>query len=286
MASDNLTGILQQLDKLKGWLDYFRPFPASVVAELKKFYDVRYTYHSNAIEGNTLSQSETEMVLEKGITVGGKTLTEHLEVIGHKEAIDYIEELARKETPVGEWEIRQIHSLILRTIDQVTAQNHAGRYRTLDVRAAGTGHLYPPHYQIAERMERFVKWLSEEDIPPLHPVERAAQTHYRFVAIHLFQDGNGRVARLLMNLMLLREGYPIAVIPNEARSAYIDSLVHAQNQDDDCVPLTLLVAGAVRDSLVEYLRILSTTPDSQGRGQPFYQEILGYLNTSVSHGGE
>ena len=123
---------LQQVDKLKGWLDSFRPLPLTVVAELKKLYDVRFTYNSNAIEGNTLTPSETALVLETGITIGGKTLREHLEVIGRKDAIDYIETLTQLEE-VGECEIKQIHNLILRSI----APQEAGCYRQLDVKAAG-----------------------------------------------------------------------------------------------------------------------------------------------------
>jgi hypothetical protein len=132
----------KQIDKLKGWLNSFRPLSPIMVAGLKKLYDVEFTYNSNAIEGNTLTQSETEIVLFKGITIGGKTLEEHLEVIGHKDAIDYVETLARQDKAIGEWEIKQIHNLILRKI----APEEAGRYRQLDVKAAGTNYLYPAHY--------------------------------------------------------------------------------------------------------------------------------------------
>jgi Fic family protein len=245
---------LEQLDKLKIRLDSFRPFPPAVVAELKKLYDVRFTYHSNAIEGNTLTQSETEMVLEHGITVGGKTLAEHLEVIGHKEAIDYVEELAGQNVAIGEREIKDLHSLIMRGIDR----SEAGRYRTLDVRAAGTEHVYPPHFRLQELIESFVEWLNSSAAAKLHTIERATEAHYRLVSIHPFRDGNGRVGRLLMNLILLRGGYPIAVITNERRKEYIDALVYAQDRQDDTGRLLDLVADASRDSLIEYLRILST----------------------------
>ena len=112
----NLSEKLQKVDRLKAWLDSFRPLSPTLVAELKKLYDVRFTYHSNAIEGNSLTQRETELVLETGITVGGKTLREHLEVIGHRDAIDYIEMLTRSDSAIGEWEIQQIHNLIIRAI--------------------------------------------------------------------------------------------------------------------------------------------------------------------------
>lgn len=266
---------LEQLDKLKGWLDSFRPFPPAVVAELKKLYDVRFTYHSNAIEGNTLTQSETEMVLEHGVTIGGKTLAEHLEVIGHKEAIDYIEELAAQNTAISEREIKDLHSLIMRGVDR----DEAGRYRTLDVRAAGTEHVYPPHYQLQDLMTGFVEWLNSVAANQLHPVEYATEAHYRFVSIHPFRDGNGRAGRLLMNLILLKHGYPIAVITNQRRKKYIDALVYAQEHHDDSSRLLELVADANRESLIEYLRILSTADESRGKGAPFYQEMLETLKT-------
>lgn len=269
---------LQQIGKLKSWLDSFRPFHPTVIAELKKLYDVRFTYHSNAIEGNTLTQSETEMILEKGITVGGKTLKEHLEVIGHKEAIDYVEELARKDAPVSEREIRDLHSLIMRNIDR----DEAGRYRRLDVGAAGTEHVYPPHFQLSELMEGFAEWLPSETAKRLHPVEYAAEAHYRLVSIHPFRDGNGRTARLLMNLLLIRQGYPVAVIMNERRKEYIDSLAYAQANNDEIGRLINLIAEASREAIVEHLRILSTAYESKGKGLPFYQEMLAFLREQAS----
>ena len=149
----NLSGKLQLVDRLKSWLDSFRPLSPTVVAELKKLYDVRFTYHSNAIEGNTLTQRETELVLETGITIGGKTLREHLEAIGHRDAINYIETVMQSGTLIGEWEIKQIHTLILRAI----APEEAGRDRQLDVKAAGTEYLYPPHYLLNDLMPEFIE---------------------------------------------------------------------------------------------------------------------------------
>lgn len=264
---------LQLLDKLKSWLDSFRPFPPDVVGELKKLYDVRFTYHSNAIEGNTLTQSETEMILEKGITVGGKTLREHLEVVGHKEAIDYIEELAQTATPIGEREIKDLHSMVMRGVDHM----EAGRYRRLDTKAAGTEHLYPAHYLVQELMEVFVRWLDSAPGKNLHPIVYATQAHYRFVSIHPFKDGNGRTGRLLMNLMLLRSGCPVTVIPNEKRKEYIEAIVYADQNNEDTGNLVDLIADASRESLVESLRILSTAYGSKGKGLPFYQELLVML---------
>lgn len=223
---------LAQLDQLKRWLDSFRPLPPAILEELKQRYDVRFTYNSNAIEGNTLTQNETELVLSKGITIGGKTLAEHLEVIGHEEAINYIETLAQARAPIGEWEIRQIHNLILRKI----SPTEAGQYRQLDVKAAGTEYVYPPHYQLPELMNEFVGWLVAE-ATNLHPVVAATEAHYRFVSIHPFRDGNGRTGQLLMNLLLMRAGFPIAIIANQQRQAYIEALVQGQSSQDDMGPL-------------------------------------------------
>ncbi len=267
---------LARTDKLKSWLDDFRPLPVAIVRELKKLYDVRFTYHSNAIEGNTLTQSETEMVLEKGLTIGGKSLIEHLEVIGHKEAIDYVESLARQQTAITEREIKDIHSIIMQGIER----EEAGRYRRMDVRAAGTEHVYPAHLVLQDLMEEFVRWLNSSAAEQIHPIELASQVHYRFVAIHPFRDGNGRTGRLLMNLVLLRRGYPITVISNQRRKEYIDSLVYAQSTGDDIVLLRELVADAVTDSLIEILRVLATAEDSMANRKPFYAEMLTALQPS------
>jgi Fic family protein len=267
---------LERIDKLKAWLDEFRPFEPTIVAELKKLYDVCFTYNSNAIEGNTLTQSETELVLTKGITVGGKTLDEHLEAIGHKEAIDYIEHLAQQDTKINEWEIKQIHNLILRKI----TPDEAGSYRTLDVMAAGTNYRYPPHYLLSQLMGDFASWLNSEAALSLHPVEYASIAHYRFVSIHPFRDGNGRTARLLMNLLLIRSGYPIVVINNQIRNDYINALAYGQQNQDDLSQLYDLVFDAANSSLVEVLRMLVTARSSRGKGQVFYQEIADFLDRS------
>jgi Fic family protein len=264
----------EQLDRLKSWLDSFRPLSPIIVEELKKLYDVQFIYNSNAIEGNTLTQSETELVLSKGITVGGKTLIEHLEVIGHKDAIDYVESLSQQKQALGEWEIKQIHNLILRKI----APEEAGKYRQLDVKAAGTNYLYPAHYLISQLMNDFIDWLNSEAAQNLHPVEFATVAHYRFVSIHPFRDGNGRTGRLLMNLLLLRVGYPIVVISNQQRNNYIDAIAYGQKNSDDVSQLVDLVLSATKSSLIETLRLVVTAADSRGRGKPFYQEMMAILD--------
>jgi Fic family protein len=268
---------LEQIDLLKGWLDGFRPLEPTIVAELKKIYDVRFTYNSNAIEGNTLTQSETELVLTKGITIGGKTLDEHLEVTGHGEAIAYIEALAQQATEIKEWEIKQIHNLILRKINP----DEAGSYRTLDVMAAGTNYRYPPHYLLSQLMGDFAIWLNSEDALKLHPVEYATIAHYRFVSIHPFRDDNGRTGRLLMNLLLIRAGYPIVTIDNQIRNEYINALAHGQQNQDDLEPLLDLVCDGAIASLVETLRLVVTAASSRGKGEGFYREMVEFIDRGL-----
>jgi Fic family protein len=234
---------MNELERAQEWLAAMRPLPAEVLAELRRRYEVRLTHHSTAIEGNTLTQSETEIVLEKGITIAGKSLTEHLEIVGHKEALDFVYELAHLETPIREREIREIHALVMK------GQNGSGgAFRMIDVRAAGTGFVYPSHLRVQELMADFVVWLEKAD----NPVDFAADAHLRFVTIHPFPDGNGRVGRLLMNLILLRAGYPIAVIPVERRAEYIDALVAAQATENDSA-FRRLVSEAVEESLRDTL---------------------------------
>ncbi|MEP6490968.1 Fic family protein [Microcoleus vaginatus GB2-A3] len=140
-----------------------------------------------------------------------KRKREHLEVIAHRDAIDYIEMLTRSDTAIGEWEIKQIHNLIIRAI----APEEAGRYRQLELKAAGTEYLYPPHYLLLGLMREFIQWLNSDKIRSLHPLELAAKAHLRFVSIHPFRDGNEPTGRLLMNLLLLRAVYPIVIISNQ-----------------------------------------------------------------------
>lgn len=263
---------LAQLNQLKDWLDHFRPLSGPVLAELKQRYDVQFTYNSNAIEGNTLTQSETELVLSQGITIGGKTLTEHLEVIGHKAAIDYIETLAQTDTAIGEWEIRQIHNLVTRQI----APTEAGQYRQLDVRAAGTDYHYPPHYLLPELMAAFAEWLTSA-VADLYPIAYAAEAHYRFVSIHPFRDGNGRTGRLLMNLLLLKAGFPIVVVTQGRRQAYIEAIVAGQRSQDDGTALLLLIIEAARMALIDTLALITSATDSRTQGQPCYEDVVAFL---------
>lgn len=238
---------LEQITHKKERLDKRRPLSSSLLRKLEEYFDVEWTYHSNAIEGNTLTRRETQLILQHGLTVGGKPLVEHLEAINHKYAIDFVEMLAEADTPIMEHTLRQIHTLILRTIDD----EEAGRYRRGQVRITGTEYVPPEAASVPALMQEFIAWLTSADAATRHPVETAALAHFQLVHIHPFVDGNGRTARLLMNLCLMRAGYPPAVIRNEDRAAYYTALdeAHAGETED----FVILVADAVERSLDIYL---------------------------------
>ncbi|PZV15395.1 MAG: Fic family protein [Leptolyngbya sp.] len=243
------------IDQLKAELDFCRPLPTPVVSKLEKVYTVQYTYNSNAIEGNTLTQRETEMVLEKGITVGGKTLVEHLEVIGHRDAVRYIEALAQSKAPnqFTEWEIRQIHNLIMRSV----SPDEAGQYRNLDVRSAGTVYHYPTAFLVPALTKDLIDWL-HLSTSSLHPVEYAAIAHLKLVTIHPFRDGNGRTARLVMNLILISQEYPIVSIPSEKWAEYIDVIVEAQQNHKKQLFVELVLHSTVQ-SLQDTLEVVRSS---------------------------
>jgi Fic family protein len=242
--------ILAPLDEKKARLDAARPLPPGVVAKLKEYFDVEWTYHSNAIEGSTLTLAETRLVLLDGLTVGGKSLQEHLEAINHKHAIDFVEALAAKLEPITEHNIRQAHALILRTIDD----ENAGAYRKGQVYVTGSTYVPPAGIEVPPLMHELVAWINSAEAADLHPVEQAALAHFRLVHIHPFVDGNGRAARLLMNLILIREVYPPAVIRHERRPEYYDALDRAHEGDTD--PFVALVAEEAERSLDIWLAMV------------------------------
>ena len=200
---------------------------------------VRWTYHSNAIEGNTLTLQETKVVLE-GITIGGRSLREHLEAINHREAIRFLETLVNENDILRETDIKSLHSLILRGIDDT----NAGIYRNINVRISGARHMPPDFLHVPELMHAFAKWYQAK-AAALHPVERAARVHSDFVKIHPFVDGNGRTSRLLMNLELLKSGFPPVVLPVERRLAYYEALDRAHVNEDFQPFVSLITEQAV-----------------------------------------
>ncbi|MGE6369965.1 Fic family protein [Planococcus kocurii] len=241
-----------RVDELKNQLDQHRPLPPAAVKNLRDVYRVEWTYNSNAIEGNTLSLIETKVVMEDGLTIGGKRLQEHFEVINHAEAISFIEEQVTETEPLDERTLKTIHHLILKNIDD----ENAGRYRSINVRISGSQHE-PPHFlQVANDMQELFAWYQQEK-ERLHPVELAALFHFKFVYIHPFADGNGRTARLLMNLILMGHGFPPAIVKAEdiQRLTYYEALETASTQGNT-QPFVELIAQCVEESLTTYLKAI------------------------------
>jgi Fic family protein len=251
--------LYSQLDHKKGRLDGFRPLPPELVTNLDEWFRVELTYTSNAIEGNTLTRSETALVVEKGITVKGKTLVEHLEAINHAHAIDYVKGLVgKRRQELTRGDILDIHSLVLQKINDTSA----GRYREVDVELAGIDFELPNHLQVPNLMEDFLAWLTGDNSD--HPVKVAADAHLKLVTIHPFIDGNGRTARLLMNLLLMQEGYPPALVRKEDRNDYIDSIGLAQQMNDSDFYYEL-IAQSVERSIDVYLKALNPEKDQRFR---------------------
>ncbi|MGB1310595.1 MAG: Fic family protein [Leucothrix sp.] len=237
------------LSSKKSQLDAFRPLPPELVINLDDWFKVELTYTSNAIEGNTLTRQETALVVEKGLTVSGKSLNEHLEAHNHAKALDYVNQLVGKpSSSITESDILEIHHLILRSIDDA----NAGRYRSVPVRISGSLVVLPNHMKVPRLMTGFVEAIRDK-ANSLHPVELAIFAHYELVTVHPFADGNGRTARLLMNLILMQNGYPPAIISKRQRARYIKSLEQAQ-LGGSRVEFDKLIAKAVDKSLDIYLK--------------------------------
>lgn len=255
----NLHALLARIDIKRAELDRQRPLSAAEAGRLREYLDVEWIYHSNAIEGSTLTRQETLVVLKHGLTVGGKPLVEHLEAINHQAAIGWVEQLAARPAPPSEADILALHRLVLRSIDDA----NAGVYCQAQVYIAGSAFVPPSGRAVPGRMAEYTAWLARTgDVQAagqrLHPVTRAAHAHFWLVDIHPFVDGNGRVARLLMNLLLLQAGYPIAIIRQEDRAAYYAALEAGHEGRLD--PFLLLVAEAVDRTLDLFLA--ATVDDS------------------------
>jgi len=214
-----MENLYDDLNRKKAALDKQRPLTRGSLEALNAWYDVELTYTSNAIEGNALTRNETADILEKGIIVAGKPLKDHLDAVGHKEALDYVRELADRKEPVREGDVRQIHQLIVGRVDP----SDAGQYSHHQRQILGSLLVLPSPAQIPPLMGEFGQWLVRETATAPAP-DTAFDAHEKLVTIHPFSDGNGRTARLLMNLLLIKGGFPPVVIGPEHRVAYLDGL--------------------------------------------------------------
>lgn len=250
---EELDILLHDCDTLKERLSELRPLPADALQKIEEAYNIEYTYESNRIEGNTLTLQETELVVNEGVTIAGKSMREHLEAINHAEAIDYIREFAKSDIEISERTIKEIHALVLHGINR----ENAGRYRTVPVMISGSTHVPPQPYLIEKLMEDFILSFRELETEGTNPVLIAAYLHDELVRIHPFIDGNGRTSRLLMNLYLLRKGYTLVNLKgsDNDKLAYYKAL-EASHTKKQPKAFQALVAEAEKVSLLRYLSIL------------------------------
>jgi len=238
---------LKEIDKLQKEINSYRPLPANTLNQLKEYYRVGLTYTSNALEGNSLTETETKVVLEDGITIGGKPIRDYYEALGHSEAYDYIYKLA-KYRGFSEEDVKKLHKLFYHRIDEA----RAGKYRKEKVFISGSKYPLQSSEKLPGLMAEFIGRIKEIE-KKNHPVEYAALVHKEVAFIHPFIDGNGRVARLLMNLVLLQKGYVIAIIPPILRRDYINALEKAHVEDKE---FRRFIAERIRETQKDYLRLL------------------------------
>lgn len=248
--STSLEKILKEIDLLKEKLDSYKQFDSF---KIRKALELEYTFESNRIEGNTMTLRETDMVINEGLTISGKSMREHLEAINHQEAIGFIKDLMSKNNSLNERDLLSIHNLILRGI----IPEDAGRYRKVQVMIQGSSHMPPQPLLLQQEMEEYFIWY-EINKNKLHPVILAAEMHERLATIHPFIDGNGRTSRLIMNLILMQKGYLIANIKGdyENRMRYYQSLETAQTKKDK-EDFLLFIAQTQKESLEKYIAILT-----------------------------
>jgi len=256
-------------------LDNHRPLPPDAVKRLRDAMEIEYTYNSNAIEGNTLSLRETQLVIREGLTIGGKSLIEHLEAKNHPKAIEYVEGLTNRS--LEESNILKVHEMIFSGILE-----NAGNYRNAQVYIEGSDYMPPPAFEVPTLVKELLEWLTTNP-EELRPIETAAVFHYKLVSLHPFDDGNGRVARLLMNLLLLKNGYPFTVIKNVDRRRYYDTLRKADH--NDLKPFVNFIARCVEQSLDLYLSAIQPSDEKNkllsladaSKSTPYSQEYLSLL---------
>ncbi len=244
-----LASLITTISDKKAELDRLRPLVPLALTQLERATDLELTYTSNAIEGNTLTQIETNLVIEHGITIGGKKLKDHLEAIDHHDALHYVRELALARSPFAEIDVRNLHALVMQRSDPEIAGRYATASRYVNTNVGR--HRFPSPTEVPALMGFFSAWLKTASGLP----EVAFAAHHRLVDIHPFDDGNGRTARLLMNLLLIRGGYPPVSVRPEDRLAYLGALQDAQTGHED-EAFQLLLHQRLDAALDEYLTAL------------------------------
>lgn len=240
-----MSNVIEEIDRLKEELDALRPLPSDVLGRIEQKLRIESNYHSNAVEGNSLTLGETRSLILHGLTAHGKPMRDHLDIEGHDEAIKAMEDAVRRNESLNEVFIRNLHKVLLKEPyenDAITPDGQpvkrriaVGEYKTQpnNVRTS-TGEIYyfTPPDQMKSAMSDLIDWYRRQEDEGEHPIVIAATFHYRFIRIHPFDDGNGRMARLLMNMILIKYGYTVAVVPVEERGQYIGMLEQADKTED------------------------------------------------------
>lgn len=277
--------LIKRIDEKHQAIEKHRPLPPSVVAKPREQFAIEMTYNSNAIEGNRLTLQETYLVISEGITVKGKSLKDHLEAKNHHEAIQFLYELLEKDKrhTISEHLIRSLQQMIVSESDPEVA----GKYRTGNVMITGSKHTPPDAFEVPKLMHDLVAWIKKND-GKMHPVELAALAHHKIAHIHPFFDGNGRTARLLMNLLLMTKGYPLVVILKNDRKKYYSALDKADG--GDATAIEKLIAQAVERSMNIYLKAIGKKQGPKTKLVPLSKLAAGtkfsekYLNLLARSG--
>lgn len=242
----NLQPINDRIFDKKDKLQNHRPLSHHALQKIKEALAIEWTYNSNSIEGNTLNLRETQMILQEGVTISGKSLKEHFEAVNHEKALEYLYTLVEKDVLMSSSDILSLHAIVLQNIED----NFAGRIRNAGVRIAGANFTPPNALKVSSLLDELFSFVNENPLG-LNPVELATIYHHKFVYIHPFFDGNGRTVRLAMNLLLLKEGFPPAIILRNDRKKYYDGLNSANKGNYE--KLNLLMLQAIERSLDIYL---------------------------------
>ena len=238
----------KEVDEKLAKLNSKRPLSKESIESLRNAINLEWTYNSNGIEGNTLTLKETKVVLE-GITIGGKSVREHIEAINHENAIEYLEGLLKDKSEISEWNIKGLHQLIIKGIDD----SNSGKYRNENVVISGAQHRPPDYIKVPELMEKLI--MNYDDWNKYHPMIRAALLHGELVKIHPFTDGNGRTSRLIMNMDLMRSGYVPVIIKKENRLKYYEVLdkAHITGNYTDFIKLITEAENLMLDRYLEII---------------------------------
>lgn len=265
-------GLKKRIERKKETLNSLRPLPSVAVKKLREQFEFEMTYNSNAIEGNSLTLKETFLVVTEGITIKGKPLKDHLEAKNHTDALAFVFDLIdkNKKHTLSEYLIRTLHQLVV--LD--TEKEWAGKYRTSNVLITGTDHKPPEAIEVPRLMHELIDWTRQER-KKLHLIELSAILHHKIVHIHPFFDGNGRTARLAMNILLLQAEYPLVIILKNDRKKYYRVLALADKGDYE--PLVKFIAQAVERSLDIYLKVLTPVGKAKEKYYSLFELSKGTL---------